>query len=90
MRKPICRRAAPTAASTVAVIKLEATEQSRRHIEGTLNGGGVAIELRTTNGGIRVRSRSAESDVQMDRIEDCRATQDLAAQSGVSRRTVAR
>jgi len=40
----------------VSGVKLEATESSRRHVEGTLNGGGVKIDLRTTNGGIRVRS----------------------------------
>ena len=43
----------------VSGLKLDTTESSRRHIEGTLNGGGTAIELHTTNGGIRVRSRSA-------------------------------
>ena len=47
--------------------KFELSEQSRRHVEGRLNGGGTPIELHTTNGGIRVRSRSmlpveAESD----------------------------
>jgi hypothetical protein len=40
-------------------LKLNTTESSRRRVEGTLNGGGTAIELRTTNGGIRVRARSA-------------------------------
>jgi len=43
----------------VSGLKLDTTESSRRHIEGTLNGGGTAIELHTTNGGIHVRSRSA-------------------------------
>jgi hypothetical protein len=37
--------------------KFETTESSRRHVEGRLNGGGTAIELHTTNGGIRVRAR---------------------------------
>jgi hypothetical protein len=37
--------------------KLEISEQSRRHVEGKLNGGGTAIDLQTTNGGIRVRAR---------------------------------
>jgi putative adhesin len=41
---------------------LEISEQSRRRVEGRLNGGGTSIEVRTTNGGIRVRPRnSAES-----------------------------
>jgi hypothetical protein len=42
---------------SVSGLKLETTEESRRHIEGRLNGGGTPIELRTTNGGIRVRAR---------------------------------
>ena len=41
--------------------KLEVSEQSRRRLEGSLNGGGTPIELQTTNGGIRVRPRGAES-----------------------------
>jgi Toastrack DUF4097 len=40
-----------------ALDKLEFSEQSRRHIEGRLNGGGTSIELKTTNGGIRVRTQ---------------------------------
>lgn len=41
---------------------LDISEQSRRRLEGRLNGGGTPIELRTTNGGIRVRPRNlAES-----------------------------
>jgi putative adhesin len=40
-----------------ALDKLEVSDQSRRRVEGRLNGGGTAIELRTTNGGIRVRPR---------------------------------
>jgi hypothetical protein len=35
----------------------EVSEKSRRHLEGRLNGGGTEIELQTTNGGIRLRSR---------------------------------
>jgi hypothetical protein len=41
----------------VAGLKLNTTDSSRRHVEGTLNGGGTKIDLRTTNGGIRVRGR---------------------------------
>jgi hypothetical protein len=37
---------------------LDVSDQSRRRLEARLNGGGTAIELRTTNGGIRVRPRS--------------------------------
>ena len=43
----------------VSGLKLDTTDSSRRHLEGTLNGGGTPIELRTTNGGIRVRARGA-------------------------------
>jgi len=46
---------------SVAGVRLETTgEVSRRHLEGRINGGGTPIELRTTNGGIRVRGRSQE------------------------------
>jgi hypothetical protein len=40
-----------------ALDKLEVSDQSRRRVEGRLNGGGTEIELQTTNGGIRVRPR---------------------------------
>ncbi len=44
----------------VSGVKVETTgEQTRRRVEGRINGGGTSIELRTTNGGIRVRSRPA-------------------------------
>jgi hypothetical protein len=36
---------------------LDVSDQSRRRLEARLNGGGTPIELRTTNGGIRVRPR---------------------------------
>ena len=35
-------------------------EQSRRAVHGKLNGGGAPIEVNTTNGAIRIRSRAAE------------------------------
>lgn len=38
-------------------VRLEATERSRRRLEGQLNGGGPAIRLEGTNGGIRISSR---------------------------------
>ncbi len=37
----------------------EVTEKSRRHLEGKLNGGGTMVELHTTNGGVRLRSRDS-------------------------------
>lgn len=40
-----------------ALDNFDVTEKSRRHLEGKLNGGGTEIELQTTNGGIRLRSR---------------------------------
>ena len=40
-----------------ALDNFEVTEKSRRRLEGRLNGGGTPVELRTTNGGIRLRSR---------------------------------
>ena len=35
----------------------EISEKSRRRLEGKLNGGGTSVELHTTNGGVRLRSR---------------------------------
>jgi hypothetical protein len=40
-----------------ALDNFEVTEKSRRRLEGRLNGGGTPVELRTTHGGIRLRSR---------------------------------
>ena len=36
----------------------EASDRSRRHVEGKLNGGGTSIDLSTTNGPIRFATRS--------------------------------
>jgi hypothetical protein len=38
-------------------LTLAVTEQSRRRLEGRLNGGGTLIELQTTNGGVRIKPR---------------------------------
>ena len=38
-------------------LAVETTETSRRRLEGRLNGGGPAVHLRGTNGGIRLSSR---------------------------------
>lgn len=38
-------------------LAIEALEMSRRRLEGRLNGGGPAIRLETTNGGIRLSAR---------------------------------
>jgi hypothetical protein len=38
-------------------INLSVSDKSRRHLEGTLNGGGTLIRLETTNGSIGVKSR---------------------------------
>ena len=43
--------------SVGSIDNFDVTDKSRRHLEGRLNGGGAAIELQTTNGGIRLRSR---------------------------------
>jgi putative adhesin len=51
-----------------ALDKLEISNQSRRRVEGLLNGGGTAIELRTTNGGIRVRPRGT-LDTRTEQLE---------------------
>jgi hypothetical protein len=38
-------------------LTMAVTEQSRRRLEGRLNGGGTPIELQTTNGGVRIKPR---------------------------------
>lgn len=38
-------------------LALATTEQSRRRLDATLNGGGPEIRLETTNGGVRIRGR---------------------------------
>jgi ribosome-associated translation inhibitor RaiA len=48
-------------AISVTGLKLETTEQSRRKIEGKINGGGPSVELHTTNGGVRVRAKGSAS-----------------------------
>lgn len=40
-----------------AGLPIDATEQSRRRLEGRLNGGGPRIEIEGTNGGIRIAPR---------------------------------
>jgi Putative adhesin len=47
---------------SVTGLKLETTEQSRRRVEGKINGGGQPIDLHTTNGGVRVRGKSASAE----------------------------
>jgi hypothetical protein len=48
-------------AISISGLKLETTEQSRRKIEGKINGGGPSIELHTTNGGVRIRAKGSAS-----------------------------
>jgi putative adhesin len=38
-------------------LSLTVSEQSRRRLEGKLNGGGTHIDLQTTNGGVRIKTR---------------------------------
>lgn len=54
---------------SVSGVKLEISEQSRRRLEGKLNGGGTPIELHTTNGGVRLRSKSADDETRTDDAE---------------------
>jgi len=39
-------------------VKIEVVEQSRRRLQGRMNGGGTAVALKTVNGGVRIRSRA--------------------------------
>jgi hypothetical protein len=45
-------------------VKLEVTEQSRRRLQGKMNGGGTVVELKTVNGGVRLRSRAMADDAE--------------------------
>jgi DUF4097 and DUF4098 domain-containing protein YvlB len=54
---------------SVSGVKLEVSEQSRRRLEGKLNGGGTPIELHTTNGGVRLRSKTLEGEPRTDTVE---------------------
>jgi hypothetical protein len=54
---------------SVSGVKLEVSEQSRRRLEGKLNGGGTPIELHTTNGGVRLRSKTSEGEPRTDTVE---------------------
>jgi hypothetical protein len=36
-------------------------EQTRRRVEGTLNGGGASVTVETTNGGVRLTRSAARS-----------------------------
>ncbi len=42
----------------VSDLTLDRTTESRRRLEGRLNGGGTPVDLRTTNGSIRIRAAS--------------------------------
>ena len=60
----------------------EVSEKSRRHLEGRLNGGGTEIELQTTNGGIRLRSRDTintrtDTDAKAERDDPNELKKDL-------------
>jgi len=48
-------------------------DQTRRRLEGRLNGGGsTAIELHTTNGGVRIKPRGAMNAEATDDNDDDR------------------
>lgn len=40
-------------------LSMETTESSRRRLEGRMNGGGPRVRLETTNGGVRIATRSS-------------------------------
>lgn len=48
-------------AISVSGLKLETTEQSRRHVEGKINGGGPLIDAHTTNGAVRIRAKGSST-----------------------------
>jgi Toastrack DUF4097 len=56
----------------------EVTEKARRRLEGKLNGGGTEVELHTTNGSIRLRSRDT-INTRTDTDTTDKADKDLKA-----------
>jgi hypothetical protein len=48
---------------------LDVGEKTRRRFEAKLNGGGTAIELQTTNGGVRIRPRNGAAAATDDETE---------------------
>jgi hypothetical protein len=52
-------------------LNFDVRDDSRRHFEGVLNGGGTAITLTTVNGGITIASRS--DDVKPEENDGPRA-----------------
>lgn len=48
-------------AISVSGLKLETTEQSRRRVEGKINGGGPLIDAHTTNGAVRIRAKGSST-----------------------------
>jgi DUF4097 and DUF4098 domain-containing protein YvlB len=53
----------------VSNVKMDVSERSRRRFEGHMNGGGTPIELQTTNGGIRIRSRREGGESNADSLD---------------------
>src|SRR5262245_59623608 len=51
-------------------LNVEVVDKSRRRFEGRMNGGGAAIELHTTNGGIRIRPRSQAEATESEDSSD--------------------
>jgi len=51
---------------SVSGVPIEMTEQSRRRVEGKMNGGGASIELKTTNGGVRIRAHGDRAPKDTD------------------------
>jgi hypothetical protein len=47
-------------------LKMEVSERGRRRFEGKMNGGGTAIDLHTTNGGIRIKNHADTTDAETD------------------------
>jgi len=69
---------------SVSGVKIEVFEQSRRHLEGKLNGGGTPIELHTTNGGVRLRSKAADAESSTENTQ--RRLQNLEPRASNPRR----
>jgi hypothetical protein len=57
-------------------LNLEVTDRSRRRFQGRMNGGGTPIELQTTNGGIRLRPRTAAEAEESNDTKDAKGTKD--------------
>lgn len=63
-------RAVNGGVSTESGLTLSEAEQSRTHISGKLNGGGIKVSATTVNGGVRLRTRSSTTQTDKEAFDE--------------------